>query len=304
MDQIDNVIASLCEAASHGEGVLESTANGAGNWFHEKWKEVKDGMPEWYPIFLPWFEDLRNVVPTVSLDEEIDVLNNLQEGEEALVNKFNLTAQQLKWRRKTKGRLRRLFVQEYPEDDVTAFLVSGTSFFQIELLNELVARARIQVTTKWRGRLKIWELPIPGEEYVAGTDCGAGIDDDKHDSSVTEIIKKSNGQHVASLVCKFKPYEFAVKSHKLVKKYNNAEWGIERNEHGHAVLNTVLNIIKYRNVYKHEKYDRASKQKIKQHGWPTNSETRPIMIDDLAEALESGSLKTNDVDFLGEGRPL
>src|SRR5438105_4678513 len=37
------------------EVILESTANGIGNFFHRKWREAETGTSEYFAIFIPWF---------------------------------------------------------------------------------------------------------------------------------------------------------------------------------------------------------------------------------------------------------
>jgi hypothetical protein len=39
------------------EVVLESTANGVGGWFHNKWREAESGDSEFISIFTPWTWD-------------------------------------------------------------------------------------------------------------------------------------------------------------------------------------------------------------------------------------------------------
>jgi hypothetical protein len=41
--------------ADNTEIVLESTANGLGNYFHEQWKAAEQGLSEYIAIFVPWF---------------------------------------------------------------------------------------------------------------------------------------------------------------------------------------------------------------------------------------------------------
>lgn len=300
--EIDNLMASLCEAARAGEGVLESTANGVSNWFHTRWKEVEAGRALWVPIFLAWHEDYRNQIPVVSEDERQAILSNLLDAEAELVEKHNLTAEQIKWRRIKKDALRKLFAQEYPESADEAFLNSGISYFDSAALQRIQERGKDPVSTSLGGMVKIWKLPEGGKEYVAGSDVASGADpnSDKLDYSVTHILDRVTGEHVATLKGKIKPHEFAKQSARLCERYNNAFWGVERNEYGHAVLNSALNVLRYKNLYKHQKYDKASKQKISQHGWPTNKETRPIMIDDLAKALEKDELLTKSISFVNE----
>ena len=305
-DDIDSLVASLTEAASHGEGVLESTANGVDNWFYTQWKQVEEGKAGWYNIFLPWFEDPDNVILLGSEEEKYEILESLNEEETLLAKKFNLSYEQIKWRRQTKDRLRRLFPQEYPEDSETAFLTSGSSYFNIDIVNELIKKSKKPIKTKWQNQLRIWQLPIPGQEYVVGTDVAAGIDDSKHDFSSSIVIERESGRHVATLKCKLKPHEFTIKTIKMCELYkckgDMPLWGIERNEHGRAVLADAIHIHEYPHLYKHSRLDPASKQRIAEHGWPTNAKTRPVMIDDLAEAIEEGLIITDDVEFLSQCR--
>jgi hypothetical protein len=35
--------------------IIESTANGVGDYFHELWQSAEKGLNDFIPIFLPWF---------------------------------------------------------------------------------------------------------------------------------------------------------------------------------------------------------------------------------------------------------
>ena len=303
-DDIDNLIASLALASRKGEGVLETTANGTNNWFYNKWQEVSEGQRLWCPIFIGWYEDLRNQLPIVDREEREYILSSYTQEEEHLVKSYNLAPEQIKWRRIQKDSLRRLFPQEYPETAEEAFLVSGTSYFDLVTIEKMEQLVKEPNSQKWGGHYKVWKSPIPGRRYVAGTDVasGANPDDPKLDWSVTQVLDAKTGEHVATLKMKAKPTEFTKRSIMVLEEYNKAFWGIERNEYGHAVLNQALNVHKYKNLYLHKKYDKASKQKIMQQRLSTKKETRPIMIYDLANAMETGELKTYSSSFIRECR--
>lgn len=72
--------------------ILESTANGIGNFFHQKWRDAERGENEFIPVFVPWFwqDEYRKDVPDgFALDaEEI-------EYSEA----YGLSLEQMAWRR-------------------------------------------------------------------------------------------------------------------------------------------------------------------------------------------------------------
>ena len=41
--------------ASDTEIILESTANGVGNYFHQQWKQAEKGLSDFIAIFIPWY---------------------------------------------------------------------------------------------------------------------------------------------------------------------------------------------------------------------------------------------------------
>lgn len=306
VEQIENLIASLTEAATHGEGVLESTANGVNNWFYEKWQTVSKGQAHWGCIFLPWFMDPTNRIPLSGKKEEQKIAQTLSMEEIELIKlaaveyKIAITFEQIKWRRVTKSRLRRLFPQEYPETPETAFLSTGTCWFNLDKLASFLLACLPPIKVKWGETLRIWSAPRPGRQYVMGSDVASGIDDDEHDYCNTTVIDKESGEHVATFKCKQRPTDFTRRSVKLGKWYNWAYWGIERNEFGRAVINEAQRTHNYPNLYKHEHFDRKTKETRKEVGWPTNQKTRGILLDDFAEALEDGEFRTNDKQLLGQ----
>ena len=106
------------------EVILESTANGVGNLFHEKWKDAEAGIGDFIAIFVPWYwqEEYRKAVPDgfVLTDEE-------QEYAAA----YGLDAEQVAWRRNKIADLKdeTLFKQEYPANAAEAFQMSGHDGF-------------------------------------------------------------------------------------------------------------------------------------------------------------------------------
>ena len=102
--------------------VLESTANGAQGYFYELCKEALDGNSNWTLHFYPWWDEptyRRPVVEPLEFTAE----------EIALMAQHNLTAEQIAWRRYKQRELKHLFLQEYPEDPLTCFLLSGLGYF-------------------------------------------------------------------------------------------------------------------------------------------------------------------------------
>jgi hypothetical protein len=116
------------------EVILESTANGFGNFFHQTWADAETGANDFVPIFVPWFwqEEYRRPVPEGFVASE-------EEREHAALH--GLDDAQLAWRRAKIAQLKDagLFRQEYPASAAEAFQQSGHDSF---IAPALIARAR------------------------------------------------------------------------------------------------------------------------------------------------------------------
>lgn len=116
------------------EVILESTANGVGNLYHQMWRDAERGIGEYIAIFVPWYwqEEYRKPVKP----------DFVMEGDEAeYASLYGLDSEQIAWRRAKIAELKdaTLFKQEYPATAAEAFQMSGHDSF---IKPELVARAR------------------------------------------------------------------------------------------------------------------------------------------------------------------
>ena len=120
--------------ADDTEVILESTANGIGNLFHQKWVDAERGIGDFIAIFVPWFwqEEYRRPVPE-------DFAPTEEEAEYARL--YGLDPGQMAWRRNKIAELKdaTLFKQEYPATAAEAFQMSGHDSF---IKPDLVAAAR------------------------------------------------------------------------------------------------------------------------------------------------------------------
>ncbi|QAZ46774.1 hypothetical protein C1M53_31465 [Mesorhizobium sp. Pch-S] len=102
------------------EVILESTANGVGGEFHERWQQAEKGRGDYIAIFIPWFwqaEYRRDVPSGFELDEE----------EREYQGAYGLDLEQMVWRRNKIAELKDplLFKQEYPATAAEAFQSTG-----------------------------------------------------------------------------------------------------------------------------------------------------------------------------------
>lgn len=150
--------------------------------------------------------------------------------------------------------------------------------------------------------LSLWQLPQATMPYVAFSDVAEGIEGG--DYSCTFIVAARSLEHVASLHGTWEPGYFAKLSNDVCRAYNNAYWGIERNNHGHAVL-LAAQELQYPRLYRHhvdqtEAQRRAGAAPSERLGFPTTSTTKPDIIAALAEAITSHALTSFDDEFWSE----
>lgn len=290
-----NILDGLTEACSEGEIVLETTANGVGDLFHSLWLEATMGESEWTPIFVPWWEDRSYRVP-LSDEERREIAASYTDEEKALVKVHNLIPEQIAWRRKKKKGVR-LFAQEYPEDATTCFLVSGTRFFDALIIEAIIKRTPGPTEGK-DSEIRVWKKPVPGRKYVIGADCSEGVAGG--DYSFAGVVDAETMEQVAAIRGLWKPADFAARIDRLARQYNMARVVVERNNHGHSVINTLSNVLHYPNMYKHREYDQKAGTYNFKLGFPTDAKTRPILLDDLRDAVEAGHMLVHDLIFCAE----
>lgn len=294
---VDEIMAGAVGAASHGEFTLESTPNGR-EAFYDEWQKAKKGESSFSPCFIRWFDDPMNrALPTTYNAEEIR--ESLAEDELEHIQQHGLDIAQIAFRRQAQREYGRLFVQEMPEDDVSCFIASGQCWFDVDWL---IRRTREISTGDPAKEIHVagaterrWAEPQPGREYVMGVDCSEGRADS--DFGVAIVLDKKSGQHVATLRGRLAPRLLARESVRLAREYNNALLGIERENHGHAVLEQVVDLGYGES---HMMGGRLFHWKKDAAGWSTNAQTRPVMLDALAEALHGDHLTTSDSILLDE----
>ncbi len=121
------------------EIILESTANGVGNFFHQEWQKAEAGISDYIAIFIPWFwqEEYKEPVKDDFCPTPL---------EDDLIEHYKLTFEQLNWRRKKIVQLsvngidgEKSFKQEYPNNAAEAFQLTGEDSY---IDSSLVVAAR------------------------------------------------------------------------------------------------------------------------------------------------------------------
>ena len=106
------------------EIILESTANGVGGEFHERWQQAEAGIGDYIAIFIPWYWQPEYRRPVPSGFSETDEEREYREA-------YGLDLEQIVWRRAKIAELKdpMLFRQEYPATAAEAFQMTGHDGF-------------------------------------------------------------------------------------------------------------------------------------------------------------------------------
>lgn len=308
--------------------ILESTPNGMQGPFYERWQEARtieqaergDWGSGYIRVFCPWyaFEDAR-----LGIDEDAaaELERTLDEKELALRRLHGVSLEQLAWRRATiaseLGGDAELFDQEYPTDDVSAFLGSGRLRFPAEHIQRqreqvvLQRNAALGTLDEQPGRLggpvfrgadgvdwwfMQWEAPLVRRKYLVVVDTATGEqhqaadDPDRHAVLVLRAgYRDETGWHPPAVVGRVKTPCFVALDvlaewvRLISAYYGNCLAVVEANNSGMA----LIELLKPMGVplYERQTWNQRENRKIKLLGWQTTEATRHYALDRLARAL-------------------
>ena len=287
-----SLAAGLFQAVPRQSGILivESTGNGAGNYYHNIAVRALKGQGSFKLFFLPWqtFPEYRD---PVTPEEAVEVMSHLegdkedQDSEVSLVSKYRLDAGQILFRR---AKLEEFdydiqkWNQEYPASFDDCFQDAGSGIFH---------RVNFRPTPLWKKVDQyLWVLeghPKVGRLYVIGGDVGAGV---RKDSSVLEIFDVETLEQVGEWISnRIDPDAFASHATSVATTFNEAYIGIESNNHGILTL-SELKKSTYPQYKIHRVGDAAAKpdpaNRLAHMGVRTTSKSKPLMIGNLRKLVK------------------
>lgn len=303
-----NIVKGLLQTApvSGSEVILESTANGVGDWFHEQVMRALHGDSDWRVVFIPWFwmpEYRRNPSPYFTRTKE----------EERLAELYNLDDAQLAFRRsKIEESDEDGFKQEYPSNPEEAFLFSGRSYIQSADIErsklECFSPRRVGVLEPTgvmrdepKGPYMEWVAPKKEGSYSIGVDVSEGL---AHGDFTVAQVLDENGDQVAKWRGHYDPYDFAEILICLAKRFSNAFLTIERNNHGLTLIRRVQDI-GYPHLFVDKTLDRAYADKTTTRaGFATTSKSKPVILDNLRSLVRKGESGIRCAETIEECRTL
>ena len=290
--------------------IIESTANGF-EYFKEIWDKAVKGENDFIPLFVGWNELKEYTMPYTGFELTLD--------EKELQIKYNLTLEQLSWRRwcikNNCGGDIETFKQEYPINPFEAFISTGSCYFNKEIIinriKEIENNQPLKVgyfsytfnenkisNINWyddeKGYIKIYKDVEKGHPYVLGGDtAGEGSD-----NFTGLVIDNSSGKQVATLKKELDEDEYARQMYCLGMYYNIALIGIENNYSTYPTKK--IKEYRYPKIYLREIEDNIAEKIQDKFGFVTNKATRPIILSILKEILRDNANWINDVEILKE----
>lgn len=284
--------------------VIESTANGF-NYFYNLWQDAVNGRNDYTPIFFPWYVDPEYSKPYNGFTKtsyEIDIQR-----------RFNLTDDQLQWRRwciaNNCGGDELKFRQEYPITPEEAFITSGTSVFNSEIILEHMKTLKepikvgyfkydyngsrisnIQWVNDPQGYIKIYSEPN-GNTVIGGDTAGEGSD-----FFVGQVLD-TQGNQVAVLHHQFDADQY-VKQIYCLGAYYHSLIAIESNFD--TFPNRELQRLGYPTLYVREVQDTIVHDVVERFGFKTTALTRPMIVSQLQEIAREHIEKIVDRETLQE----
>lgn len=173
--------------------VMESTANGVGNYFHREWERAVSGESDKRSFFVPWYE--IEAYRSEVTDAEA-LASSLSEYELELWEQ-GCTLEAIQWYREKRREYgeERAMMAEFPSTPEEAFSTTDTAVFSpldvkalkeegvtgaVALRGEVVSGRGCMPQDIWapefvkdhKGLTKVWARPRSGAQYVVSVDVG------------------------------------------------------------------------------------------------------------------------------------
>ncbi len=315
--------------------VLESTANGVGNYFHAEWVRSKRGDSDKTAVFVPWHEIDIYTAPVTDAEALWESMDAYERG----LWEKGCTLEQIQWyhdKRREYASAAQM-AAEFPSDDVEAFASTSRSVFLPEAVEalragclppvavgELVTSAPVGygalVVKEFRpdplGRLKVWKMPQSGgrsyNRYVVAVDIGGRSV--HSDFSVISVIDTLTPDGRPEVVAQWRGHIdhdlLTWKAAAIAQWYDEALLVIESNtletdnsttcrpDNSLFTLSELNHV--YRNLYYRVARDRVTLAPEPRVGFHTNRSTKAMVITRLIGLVRDGGYVERDLDACDE----
>jgi hypothetical protein len=285
--------------------ILESTANGTGNWWHEQWQAAEEGDSDFIPLFFPWYKHYEYKRYTnLSIKSELT-------AEERRMLKLGASFENIEWYRwalynKADGDLNKL-MQEYPTTPEDAFIATGQPIFPKTLSRECFVPIEswtgfladtdtgkgVRFVQEPSGNLTVFKAPNKdnrSDRYFISGDPSMTVEGDP---ACMQVINRETYEQVAVWHGRIDPISFGFEMMRVGKYYNMAMLCPEVEGGGQATIATIITH-NYPNIWMHRWADKAPGKLSVSHGWATNFQRKSWAIGTLKKRIIDKSILIHD----------
>ena len=310
--------------------VLESTADGIGNYFHRKWNDASAGRSSLKPIFVPWHAIEMYSMP---VDNPEALWKSLTSYERSLWDQ-GLTLEQIAWYHYMRLEMDtdEAMFAEFPSTPSEAFVNTGMAVFPTKIVEDLrpdchdpLDEDLLKTNPKLADMLKpppgvdsklqVWKQPdyegyCPKDRYVIAVDIGGrSIKSDYSVISVLDRFPRGQGSK-PEIVAQWRGHgyhdQIATYAAAVGRAYRNALLVVESNtletEEGGGSQYILERLAReYRNMYCRRQLDiRGNPTQERRVGFHTNRSTKPKIIANLLGMVRDHAYTERDDMALDE----
>jgi hypothetical protein len=199
----------VVSAGKETKVIISSTANGIGNQFYKIWEGATQGVNEFKPFRVDWWD-----VP--GRDEE--------------------------WKKQTIANTSQL---QFDQEFGNTFFGTGDTLINAETLMGMRAKPPIHVD----GDFYVYKEPVKGHDYIVTVDVSKGRGQDYSTFNMIDISSRPFEQVAVYRNNLISPILFPNIIYKYAKIYNDAYVVVESNDQGTVVCNGLYHDLEYENMH-------------------------------------------------------
>lgn len=300
-----------------GQCFIISTANGVGNFYHQKWLQAENGESDFIAIYVPWWKypgrdnewaEIINdrqqdaVESELGIETVAQIKKDLAEENENVLEVYwkrlvdsyvqkkedealNSTAAKKPW---LKIQRDELGPRKFNQEILSRFLGSGNTVLSVDALERINGQLREPIFTdslddreKIKG-LCVFQSPINDITYTMTVDVASGSGSDY---STFQVFRDDSLEQVAEYKSQIDNKTFANIIRKVGKRFNLAYVIIETNQ-GMSVFNELY--LDVNDPYQNMLYEFKNRAYRGLHTGPAN---KKLMLDEFITNIENDHIK-------------
>jgi hypothetical protein len=316
----------------NGFYIMESTANGRNDAWHNLWRRAEAGKVEWKPIYIPFYRREKTYSLPILKTEVFVVTDEEKQMRERVFKKesFLIKDETFNWMRNKKETFvavdgdDSMFSQEYTSEPEESFQSSAITAFPRGIIRRF---SRLTKNPKWVGEIKydeptqmpktylhpvgekdevaypetenrfhIWEMPQKGARYSLGADIALG--NEGGDYCCFQVIKLSTGHGRDEQVACWHGLENPTRAAGIIVAiglmYNEALVAVEVNSFGVSTNSLVMRQYEYENVYRFKHLDRLKNFMTFITGFLSTPKSTDALMARMSEGFLEDTIIIND----------